>query len=67
MQRNLAGLERWEAVESDLVDTRLTAPTAFDPFLVALAEAVTVDVETKIRAVGVDPAPIAARRSRLWP
>jgi putative hydrolase of HD superfamily len=67
IQHNLADLATWEPVEYGLVYTKMDAACAFDPFLVALCEAVKAGAEAKMRAGGVDPERVKAGLSPTRP
>ena len=54
VQHNLADLDTWEAIEYDLVYTKMDAACRHDAFLHAFCEAVKGDGEAKMKAGGVD-------------
>ena len=61
VQHNLADFATWEPIEYDLVYSKMDQPCAVDPFLAAFCAAVKEQAERKMRAAGIDPAPIAQR------
>jgi len=61
VQHNLAALESWEPIEYELVYTKMDRACAFDPFLLALCEAVKAQAEAKMVAGGVDVAAVKRR------
>ena len=55
IQHNLADLATWTPAEHPLIYDKIERPCAYDPFLTALAKAIQVEAEAKLRAAGVEP------------
>jgi putative hydrolases of HD superfamily len=53
-QHNRAALTTWEAIEYELVYTKMDAACQHDRFLQTLCDAIKADAEQKLRAAGID-------------
>jgi len=60
-QHNLADLQTWEAIEYELVYTKMDASCHHDPFLTRLCEAIKQKAEHKLRDGGIDIETVQAK------
>jgi putative hydrolases of HD superfamily len=61
LQHNLAAFETWEAIEYDLVYTKMDASCQYDQFLVRVCEAIKHQAEEKLLTGGIDIQQVKAR------